>query len=124
MWSSYSLDNRLKALKMANRLINGMNFAGEKADPEQVWQFPRGRDTEISQAIQDACCELALSFLRRGASTFDVRMKRQKTGDAETEYDTKFISESYVIFGIDSPKALALLKPYLRDPNIIDLDRS
>ncbi len=50
-------------LVRATRLIDQLNFAGEKHDPDQDLEFPRGNDSEVPEAIKKATCELAYALL-------------------------------------------------------------
>lgn len=125
-WDDASAEDRNKALKMATRAIDKLNFAGDKADATQERQFPRGDDTEIPQPIMDATCELALAFLDDVDPNLELERlsrKRQGIGDLSTERDTSYAQE-HIVAGIPSIQAWTLLYPFLRDPKILDVDRS
>jgi len=126
-WDSASADDKLKSLKTATRTMESLNYAGDKAVETQELQFPRGADTEIPDDVKYACAEEALALLARGADVEDPyamgRLKRRKIGDAEDEYDTSYSSPTASV-GLISHQAWRLLQPFLRDPNILDLDRS
>lgn len=126
-WDDASAEDQEKALKMATRAIERLNFAGEKADENQEMQFPRGEDTEVPQDVKDACCEEALALLSVVTTSTQspadaARIKRKKIGDAEEEYDTSLVSDA-TMNGMLSYEAWVLLTPYFRDPRNLDLDR-
>src|SRR5687768_4050443 len=73
-WDKASDKNKIKALIMATRAIDNLNFSGCKSVSTQFLQFPRNRNTEIPTAIEIATCECALQFLD------DVEMEAEITG--------------------------------------------
>ena len=124
-WDDASSADKLKALKQATAAIDKLNFAGEKADADQVNQFPRGDDTEVPDAIAQATCELALALLDDVDPNLEMEAlgrTRQYVGDARTERDTSF-AHDHIRAGIPSIQAWMLLVPFLRDPRILDVDR-
>lgn len=76
-WTNASDADKQKALEMATRAIDRTPLKGVKASWDQAHQFPRYPDTEIPQAVKDACCEEALAILERGNSQ---RRKLQQEG--------------------------------------------
>jgi hypothetical protein len=125
-WDDAEDSDKLKALKMATRMIDKLNFAGCKHDEDQELQFPRGDDTEVPQDIKDATCELALALLDDVDPNLEVENlshTKQGIGDARVERDTTF-SDEHIRAGIPSIDAWNLLKPYLRDPREVGLLRS
>ena len=132
-WDSASLDNREKALIQATRAINRLNFRGEKVETDQEFVFPRiviNEDDEevtvnLPQAVQDACCELALSYLS-GVDTEheynNIRVVSHSQDFSKTMYD-RFAQPEHIIAGIPSIEAWYLLLPYLRDTRIVKVDR-
>ena len=125
-WCSLTTNQQTKYLKMATRAIERLNFAGEKADPAQELQFPRGCDTTIPDDIQQACCELAWSFFDDVDADLEIENLRsvsQGVGAARVTYSPDVIPY-YIVAGIPSIKAWTLLVPYLRDPGEIELSRA
>ena len=76
-WADVSDANKEKALAMATKVIDRQLLKGRKTDPTQLLAFPRYPDTEVPQAVKDACCEEALALLERGNSE---RRKLQQEG--------------------------------------------
>jgi hypothetical protein len=106
---------RQKALNIATRSIDRLNFEGDLTDPAQPNQFPRGGDTTVPTAIKNATCEIALVLL---TSTLDIESDKLATREdaflaVKTARDTNAVSEN-VVNGIVSFEAWLLLKPFLR----------
>ncbi len=124
-WDTAILSDRTKALIMASRAIDRLNFAGEKAVSAQVLQFPRGIDTAVPQDVEFACYELAFAFL----DGVDSEQEANSVGvasDAFSGVRTTYDGDSYAEHmraGIPSIMAWEYLKPYLRDPREIALSR-
>lgn len=124
-WDDADPADQDKALMMATTLIERLNFRGEKADSTQELQFPRGNDTVVPQDVKNACAEVALALLDGvdPEMEFDnLRMKAQAYGVVKSTYDTERAPEHYVA-GIPSSIAWRFLKPYLRSPFSVRLDR-
>lgn len=121
-WTNATLDYQQRALEQASRALSSLRYSGDKADEAQELEFPRDDDTEIPDAISYACAEEALSLLS-GA-------------DPEMEYKKLFITSDgfgsvrssyggvpeHIVSGITSITAWRLLKPYLVDPQEIDIN--
>lgn len=125
-WDDATDANKNKALGMATvTIIDRLNFRGEKTDPDQELQFPRGDDTVVPQDIKNACAEIALALLD-GVDPeleFDnLRMKSQAYGVVRSTYDSDRAPEHYVA-GVPSSIAWRFLKPYLRNVFTVNLDR-
>jgi hypothetical protein len=124
-WDNASTANQDKALKTATKAMDRLNFAGEKHDPAQTYQFPRGSDTVVPTDIKDACCELALALLDGADPSIEIEniaAVSQGLSDARTTYDRSFAAP-HILAGIPSVQAWHLLLPYLRDPNEVRLIR-
>lgn len=76
-WGETSEADKEKALKQATRAIDRQLLTGRKTNPEQELAFPRYPDTEVPEAVKEACCEEALAILERGNSQ---RRKLQQEG--------------------------------------------
>lgn len=90
-------DQKGRAIVSGARLIDSMQFIGEKTDPDQLNQFPRTgmglsdiSDDEIPQEVIDANALLAkyihAGTIKLGATTIASGIKRQKAGSVEVEY--------------------------------------
>lgn len=124
-WDSASPGDQDKALIQASTLIDNLNFAGDQTDPLQPLQFPRGGDVSIPQPIINACAEIALELLddidiNREAA--NVNIQEHRFSGTSTRRDTEFTPE-WILAGIPSVMAWNFLKPFLRDPNTLVLDR-
>jgi hypothetical protein len=124
-WDTSSSVDKLKALTMATRTIDSLNYIGIKHidDETQENQFPRGDDTVVPQDIINACAEIALAYLNE----FDIeeelsnlRVTSERYASIGVSYDPRIQSE-YLLAGVPSKVAWDYLKPYLRDPRNIGL---
>lgn len=125
-WDNAEDTDRDKSLAMATKLIDRLNFLGDKTDESQELQFPRFSDNEVPQDIKDACCEIALKLL----DGFDPEMEfenllmvSQGYSNVRSTYDRSRVPE-HLASGIPSVIAWRLLKPYIRDANTVDLSRA
>ena len=151
IWPSTDPNKQLIALAEATRLIDRLNFGGDKADPNQFLQFPRGnttvtpqiittqsdididpftttitKDGVIPTAIKIATCEVAYKLLDGVDPDAEIdRLATESQGfsNVKTIYNRKFIPEHYHA-GIPSAIAWGYLLPYLRDPRSFRLSRS
>lgn len=110
-WAEASDADKEKALAMATKAIDRQPLRGRKTDTSQAMAFPRYPDTEIPQAVKEACCEEALALLERGNSQ---RRKLQQEG--VQSFTLGNLSETYAAGaggGLISQEAKELLKPWL-----------
>lgn len=124
-WDTAVILDRTKALLMATRAIDRLNFAGSLHSDSQELQFPRGDDTTVPVDIEFACYELALAFLdgvdlEQEANS--VNVASDAFSGVRTTYDADTYAE-HMRAGIPSIVAWQYLKPYLRDPREILLSR-
>jgi hypothetical protein len=134
-WDNAISATRVKALKMATKLIDTLVFVGVKTVPDvqgvypvaQPRQFPRNGETDIPTEVMDATVEVALKLLE--GKTLDsivsaVGIASESIGDASTSYEaggaTKILD---VNLGLPSPEAARLLAPWLEDEGVIRLER-
>jgi len=126
VWDDASDTDKLKVLYQATRLIDNLNFAGDKYDDDQELEFPRGDDTEVPNNIKLATCELAYALLD-GA---DPEMEAQSVFQTASVFDVVRINRhqnlvpTRILHGIVSMQAWTFLQPFLRDPSSITLSRS
>jgi len=88
-----------------------MPLRGRKTDLHQPLAFPRYPDTEIPEAVKEACCEEALAILESGNSQ---RRKLQQEGVQSITLGS--MSETYIAGagrGMLSQEAKELLRPWL-----------
>ena len=124
-WDCANATNKDKSLKQATKMIDRLNFRGCKTVDSQVNQFPRDADTVVPQDIKDATAELALALLDGVDPELEfenLAMVAQSYGNIKSTYD-RSITQEAMIAGIPSVTAWRFLKPYLRDPYTIDLNR-
>ena len=110
-WGETSEADKEKALRQATRSIDRMPLMGKKTDLHQPLAFPRYPDTEIPEAVKEACCEEALALLERGNSQ---RRKLQQEG--VQSFTLGNMSETYAPGGgrgLLSQEAKELLRPWL-----------
>jgi len=110
-WSGAASSIKEKALKQATRAIDRQRLKGNKTNPSQPLAFPRYPDTEIPEAVKEACCEEALALLERGNSQ---RWKLQQEG--VQSFTLGNMSETYIAGagrGMLSQEAKELLRPWL-----------
>jgi len=84
---------------------------GRKTNPEQELAFPRHQDTEVPEAVKEACCEEALALLESGNSQ---RRKLQQEG--VQSFSLGNMSETFAAGagkGLLSQEAKELLRPWL-----------
>lgn len=110
-WADLKDAEKQKALDMATRVIDRQLLKGRKMEADQELAFPRYPDTEVPQAVKDACCEEALALLERGNNQ---RRKLQQEG--VQSFTLGSMSETYVPGagrGLLSQEAKELLRPWL-----------
>lgn len=135
-WENANTTDRTKALEMATRDIDRLNFAGYKhavwllydagacpcsdalteAELSQANQFPRGEDTDVPADIKTATFEIALARL----DGVDPDQELQNLGvvsegfaSVRTTYDRDW-SLDHIRAGIASAAAWRYLKPFIR----------
>ena len=110
-WGQTDGSTKEKALKQATKTIDRQPLRGRKTNPEQELAFPRHPDTEIPEAVKEACCEEALALLERGNSQ---RHKLQQEG--VQSFTLGNMSETYAPGagrGLISQEAKEILRPWL-----------
>jgi hypothetical protein len=110
-WFEADDSTKEKALKQATRAIDRQLLKSRKTNPEQELAFPRYPDTEVPEAVKEACCEEALTMLERGNSQ---RRKLQQEG--VQSFTLGNMSEAYAPGarrGLLSQEAKELLRPWL-----------
>ena len=110
-WGETSDADKEKALRQATKEIDRQLLKGRKATDTQELAFPRYPDTEIPEAVKEACCEVALALLERGNSQ---RRKLQQEG--VQSFSLGNMSETFAAGagkGLLSQEAKELLRSWL-----------
>jgi len=110
-WGETSDADKEKALRQATKEIDRQLLRGRKTNPEQELAFPRYPDTEVPEAVKEACCEEALAILESGNSQ---RRKLQQEG--VQSFSLGNMSETFAAGagkGLLSQEAKELLRPWL-----------
>lgn len=125
-WFAKSPADQLKALKMATRDINRLDYADDKVDPDQYDEFPRGTQTEVPNDILVACCEIAFERLVNEVNP-DLEIANAKVlSEAYSSVRTTYVPGTpyeHVMAGIASATAWSYLLPYLKDNRSFKLSR-
>ena len=111
IWRETDDSNKEAALKQATRTIDRLLLKGRKTTDTQTLAFPRYPDTEVPEAVKEACCEVAFALLERGNSQ---RRKLQQEG--VQSFTLGNMSETYTPGagrGLLSQEARELLRPWL-----------
>ena len=125
-WDNSDDPTRTKGLCQATTIIDRLNFLGAKNDDAQELQFPRDTDTVVPQDIKNATAELTLALLDGVSPDLEFEnlfMVSQGYSSVRSSYD-RSTKQPHVLAGVPSITAWTFLKPYLRDPNQIDLNRT
>lgn len=145
-WTNADVTDRPKALIAATRIIDTLNFQGDKhslwllwqtspeasddderaADASQALQFPRDNDTDVPEDIRIACYEIAHSLLDGKDPEIELENLRVNTtsyGGTKTIYEKDLTYVEHLINMIPSPLAWRKLRPFLRDENAVRLIR-
>jgi hypothetical protein len=124
-WDEASDTDRGKAIAMATRIIDQLNYKGSKTDSAQTNQFPRGGDIVVPDAVKNACAEISLALLDGVDPELEadnLHMQSQGYSQVKSTYDVDII-RAQTIAGVPSRTAWTYLMPYLRDPRDMQLTR-
>lgn len=145
-WDNADVTKRPKALLAATRIIDTLNFKGDKhavwsllqtnsavsaedkraADASQALQFPRDDDSDVPEDIRIACYEIAYSLLNNKDPEIELenlRVNTESYGGTKTIYGNDLTYVEHLINMIPSALAWRILRPFLRDENAISLIR-
>jgi hypothetical protein len=125
LWDTTSETDKTKLLTSATRLLDALNYCGDKHDAEQENEFPRGDDEEVPQAIKDACCEIAYALLDGRNPEYEREMAGDNslgTSGVRRGIDPDIVDVARV-HNIPSSVAWNMIRPYLRDGSAITLVR-
>lgn len=110
-WGQADDETKENALLQATKTIDRQPLRGRKTETGQALAFPRYPDTEVPEAVKEACCEEALAILESGNSQ---RRKLQQEG--VQSFALGNMSETYVAGagrGLLSQEAKELLRLWL-----------
>ena len=137
-WDDASVTDRQKAMYMATRYIDRLNYKGSKAavytlleaneeatdeeiraaEASQDLEFPRDTDTTIPLDIKTANFEIALALLDGvdpDAELENLGIETHSYAGVKTGYNRDQQPIEHLIHGIPSALAWRYLKPFLRD---------
>lgn len=122
LWDAATNDTKDKILIVATKIIDTLNFFGEKTNSSQEREFPRDGDTEVPQDILDACCEIAYALL----DGVDIEKEYNKLMISSTSLDVASITfnnqmSQHIVAGVPSLTAWRKLLPYLRRYDTFDV---
>jgi len=145
-WSKAQVADRPKALRAATRIIDTLNFKGDKhtvhvlleanedasedeiraEEAAQALEFPRGADTVVPEAIRLACYEIGHSLL----DGKDPELELENLGiissglsSVRTTYNLAQVPIEHIVNGVPNALAWRYLRPFLRDEDAIKLSR-
>lgn len=132
IWIQSSVERKQQALVTATRAIDRLRFVGLKLDATQPLEFPRNvaqNGVMVSlgtpQDVLMAVCEEALSRLDGSDPEFEMGSLNSITtayAGVKDTYDRSSTVE-WILAGIMSSIAWSMLRPYLSDPQDIQLSR-
>jgi len=124
-WTAASAGEKTAAVTMATKIIDLLNYAGDKASDTQDNQFPRGDDTDVPQDIIDAACEIAIALadgIDPDQEFENLAMVSQGYANIRTTYN-RVQPPEHIVHGVPSATAWRYLKKYLRDGRRVVLSR-
>lgn len=124
-WENATEANKEKALYQSTRLIDQLNFRGEKTSSTQALEFPRGGDTAIPGRIVQAAYLVAIKLLGNYEADLELDLMGQTRSRFGTQVEIEKLSipHGHTMSGVPSVEAWRLLYPYLRDASEIRLVR-
>ena len=125
-WDNATIEDKRRGLIAASRIIDTLNYKGTIASPTQYHEFPRGSDTVVPAAIEQACYEIAIALLDNRDPDMELEalgISSQGIESVRTTYSRKQVPIEHLINGVPSNCAWRLLRPFLRDEDAIYLVR-
>ncbi len=132
-WDNADPADQIKSLKMSTRLIDTLCFISRKFVEDQANEFPRDITDEVTdlgdipQTVKDACAEISLALLKGFDPEELIKatgIKSESVGDASRTYTDagrqQLLNDNE---GVPSVIAGRLLREWLCDPRIVNLDR-
>lgn len=124
-WDDAETADQTKGLAQATKIIDRLNYEGDKADSDQDNQFPRYDDSSVPDDVKYACAEIALALLDGVDPEIEfenLSMVAQGYGPVNSTYDRE-IPAPHILAGVPSITAWRYLIPYLRNPYDVTLHR-
>ncbi len=145
-WTGASDTDREKALIAARGVIDTLNYKGYKhsvytllaanpsatqeqiqaAEAAQALEFPRGADTTVPEAIRIAGYEIAYALLDGKDPELELEnlaVTSMGYGAVKAAYERSQLPIEHIINLVPSSVAWRLLKPFLRDSDVLKLSR-
>ena len=145
-WTKAKVADRPKALLAATRIVDTLNFKGNKhavyqllqSNPDasdediraqeaaQALEFPRGADTTVPEVIRLATYEIAHSLLDGKDPELELEnlgIVSQGLSSVRTTYNRSQVPIEHIVNGIPNALAWRYLRPFLRDEDAIKLSR-
>lgn len=125
-WDEAESTDKDKALAHATRIIDALNFLGQKLDPTQENAFPRFGQTEVPADIINACCEIAYALLDGINPELELENLSQTMtnyASVKTTFNRDVLPE-HIVAGVPSSVAWRYLKPWLQDSRSIKTVRA
>lgn len=127
-WVNSERSIKQRALAAATKLIDRLNFDGDKADDEQEYEFPREIDSVVQEtiplSIQYACAEIAKSIVDGIDIEIETNnLNKQSYGLSQAKtvtFNDQFVPE-HLRAGIPSAIAWNYLRPYLANTKTMKL---
>lgn len=126
VWRKASKTDRIAALREATRLIDNLDFKGEKTDDDQLHEFPRD-GSNTPKNIELACYEIAIKLIAGvdpDQQANDMVVTGRTFASVKITYDRQKVVQEYMQARIPSAVAWDMLKPYLKDPKEFTLSRA
>lgn len=125
VWLALTESQKSAWLTSAFDVIESLDFQGDKTDPAQETEFPRDGASTVPSNVEYAQYQLAMCMIMQGynpAASAGPQIKRAQSGPVETEYFEGVPLQT--LEGVYCPRAWALIKPYIIDPDEITIVRS
>jgi hypothetical protein len=125
-WERATIMDKRRGLIAASRIIDTLNYKGSIASPTQYHEFPRGADTRVPSAIEQACYEIAMALLDNRDPDMELEalgISSQGIESVRTTYSRNQVPIEHLINGVPSNSAWRLIRPFLRDEDAIFLVR-
>lgn len=127
LWNSTNVSDRNASLIQATRIIDRLNFRGDKTilDGTQLLEFPRGGDIVVPDDIKIASYEIAFALIDGvdpEQETDNLAVVSEGYSSVRTTYDRN-VTQPHLAAGVPSMTAWRYLLPYLDDDKSFKLSR-
>lgn len=127
LWGATNPTDKNASLISATRIIDRLNYMGDKHDLEtpQELEFPRGTDTVVPSDIKIACYEIAFALLDGvdpEMETDNLAVVSEGYSSVRSTYDRN-AALPHLAAGVPSMTAWRYLLPYLRDDRSFKMSR-